>query len=174
MGTNSHTADLEMLRQEKMTPACILYLLVLGVIVSQSHAATRRLPKILDILASDPQFSTLLTALETAYPDPARAIASVAPVTLFAPPNEVFASLPEGLLSSLLTDPLALRGVLERHLVPDHRVSIISVEPKDVETLSRLPLRMARTVSTPEGTAAIVEANIRARDGIIHVIDGLI
>merc|ERR1711892_1102913 len=56
--------------------------------------------------------------------DPATVLASVAPLTLFAPTNDVFAAVPKDTLDGLLADPEALRTVLFRHIVPKKKVGV--------------------------------------------------
>merc|ERR1711935_1313370 len=75
---------------------------------------------VLETLVGDDQFSTLVAAVKIAFEDPASVLASVAPLTVFAPTNAV----PEDTLNGLLADPEALKTVLLRHIVANNVVGI--------------------------------------------------
>merc|ERR1712106_1125876 len=87
---------------------------------------SRAIPQrsVLETLIGDDQFSTLVAAVKIAFEDPAAVLASVAPLTLFAPTNDVFAAVPEDTLNGLLADPEALRTVLLRHIVANNVVGL--------------------------------------------------
>lgn len=55
---------------------------------------------IVDIAASEAEFSTLVQAIEAA--DLTETLASSTPITVFAPTNDAFEALPEGALEALL------------------------------------------------------------------------
>merc|ERR1711963_1111002 len=67
---------------------------------------------LVDVLAADPKFSTLVTAVKAADA-----------FTIFAPTNEAFAKVPEDTLNSLLADKEALSAVLLRHVAPGYLYS---------------------------------------------------
>ena len=95
--------------------------------------------------------------------------------TVFAPTNTAFAALPNGLLAGLST--AELRNVLRFHvssgsvtnsdlLARDEVFTLFGPDTIDVETtLSGLLL---------DGDARLVTTDIQARNGIIHVIDGVL
>merc|ERR1712106_129471 len=105
---------------------------------------------VLETLVGDDQFSTLVAAVKIAFEDPAAVLASVAPLTVFAPTNDVFAAVPEDTLNGLLADP------------------------EDVKSAEGGDLSLDRTVSSLAGSATITKPNILATDGIIHAIDSLL
>merc|ERR1711937_992112 len=129
---------------------------------------------VLETLVSDPQFSTLVAAVQIAFDDPGAVLSSVAPLTVFAPTNEVFEAIPGDTLSSILADPEALRGILLRHIIPKKMVKT----GHNYDNLSeagggKLSIR-GSTVTSSEGTADVIQGDIRATDGIIHAIDSLL
>lgn len=79
---------------------------------------------LVDTLVGDPNFSTLVTAIQTV--DAAgvvqggliTALKGPGPFTVFAPDNAAFAALPPGVLPSLLADPDALADILLYHVLP--------------------------------------------------------
>ena len=73
-------------------------------------ATTLRAQTIVDIAAGDPDFSTLVTALQATGLD--AALQEPGPFTVFAPNNAAFDALPPGALDDLLADPDALAQVL--------------------------------------------------------------
>ena len=71
-------------------------------------------PNGIKTINSIPQLSTLSTALEKA----GITLAVGGPYdTIFAPTNEAFDELPDGVLDSLLADPAALADVLKYHII---------------------------------------------------------
>merc|ERR1711937_527945 len=79
---------------------------------------------VLETLVGDPRFSTLVTAVTTAFPDPGAVLDSVAPLTIFAPTNEVFAAVPADTLGAILADTEGLKAILLRHIVPKEVVNV--------------------------------------------------
>ena len=83
-------------------------------------AATRPVQAgtIVDIAASNPDFSTLVTAVKAA--GLVETLSSKGPFTVFAPTNKAFAALPKGTLEKLLKpeNRNLLRKVLTYHVVP--------------------------------------------------------
>merc|ERR1711972_1002473 len=68
------------------------------------------------VVSSDPQFSTLLAAVQAA--GLANALSSTDPITVFAPTNDAFAKIPEATLQAILDDKDLLTSILTRHVVP--------------------------------------------------------
>merc|ERR1711972_1249180 len=98
---------------------------------------------------------------------------SIAPYTVFAPTNDVFAAVPKADLDALLGDKAALSKVLLRHIVPKKMVGI----PRwtsEVGSAEGDTLKLDTTVSSSQATATVTVYNIKARDGIVHAIDTII
>ncbi len=70
--------------------------------VAPAFASTKKMT-IVEIAASNPDFSTLVAAVVKA--DLVDALDGPKRVTVFAPTNDAFAALPAGTLDSLLADP---------------------------------------------------------------------
>ena len=129
---------------------------------------------IVDIAAADPQFSTLVTALEAA--DLIAALDDeTATFTVFAPTNDAFASLGDETINALLADLPTLTNILTYHVIGSQAVDAEiarSLNGSDVEMLN------GETVSvTVQGDtlyindSAVTVADVLASNGIIHVID---
>ncbi len=70
---------------------------------------------IVDVVAGDERFSTLVTAVTAA--GLVETLSGDGPFTVFAPTNEAFAALPEGALDAVLADADLLTAVLTYHVV---------------------------------------------------------
>ncbi len=119
-------------------------------------------------------FETLATALEAA--NLVETLQGDGPFTVFAPTDEAFAALPEGTLEQLL-DPEnidQLTAILTYHVVPG-MVTSADIEPGDVETVQGSTVEL----TVEDGTvmvndATVVAADVKASNGVIHVIDTVI
>ncbi len=134
---------------------------------------------IVDIAAGDERFSTLVAAVSAA--GLAETLQGPGPFTVFAPVNDAFAALPAGTVETLLEpenkDQLTsvlLYHVDDRNLTAD-MIPTGSNYFKPVLTSERICItKDGSGVSIADGTgesANVVIANIKADNGVIHVID---
>lgn len=122
-------------------------------------------------------FNTLLAAAEAA--GLAAALASTENITVFAPTDEAFAALPDGTVESLLepANKDQLVAILTLHVLPRVLESNQLLDrPFHVKTLNsaeRLSLSATASGVTVSGsnTATVVQADVAADNGVIHVID---
>jgi uncharacterized surface protein with fasciclin (FAS1) repeats len=121
-------------------------------------------------------FNTLLAAAEAA--GLAGALASGNNLTVFAPTDEAFAALPDGTVENLLKpenkDQLA--AVLSYHVLPRELASnMLPGRTIHVKTIKQGGDRLLAVTKSGGGVtvddATVVAADIRADNGIIHVID---
>lgn len=128
---------------------------------------------ILELAAENPQLSQLVAAIEAA--GLTDALEQAGPLTVFAPNNDAFAQLNQSDLTALLSDPTSLGDILEYHVVEG---SYPSSELSDGDTLTTLEgtdLTVNVDGSTVTvGGAEVVQADIEAGNGVIHVIDGVL
>ena len=103
------------------------------------------------IVANDPNFSTLLTAVQAA--GLASTLSSAGPFTVFAPTNAAFAKVPQDQLNALLNDPAALKALLLYHVVPG-RVTAAQV----------VNLSTAKTVNGANVTIAVNGGTVTIND----------
>lgn len=127
---------------------------------------------IVDTALSAGTFNTLAAALEAA--DLVDALKSRGPFTVFAPTDEAFAKLPEGTLETLLApeNKDQLISILTYHVVGS-RVSASRVSKlNSAETLGgqRVAVRVENG-NIKVDDATVVSADVRASNGVIHVID---
>merc|ERR1712193_132683 len=99
-------------------------------------------------------------------------------VTIFAPSDEAFAKLPAGTLESLTTEQA--KAIVSRHVVPGATVMAADVATGDVETFGGETVGLVKTdeggvqVAYNGNTVNVVSADVKANNGIIHVIDAVI
>lgn len=122
------------------------------------------------IVANDPNFSTLLAAVKAA--GLVETLSSPGPFTVFAPTNAAFAKIPQADLNALLNDPAKLKAVLLYHVVPGRVTAAQVMGMTSGKTVNGASVK----VSTMGGSvmindATVTKADIRASNGIIHVID---
>ncbi|WP_180970072.1 fasciclin domain-containing protein [Deinococcus planocerae] len=122
------------------------------------------------VVSNDPNFSTLLSAVQAA--GLTQTLAGPGPFTVFAPTNAAFAKVPADQLQALLNNPAQLRAVLLYHVVPG-RVTSAQVAGLSSATTAQ---GGTLTVSASGGTvrindATVTRADVPASNGVIHVID---
>jgi uncharacterized surface protein with fasciclin (FAS1) repeats len=114
-------------------------------------------------------FQTLLTAVEAA--GLGETLADGGPFTVFAPTDEAFAALPEGTVQGLLADPPALARVLTYHVVPGRITSAEITHDSEQKTVEGSALTIALNGGVTVNDATVIQADVEAENGVIHVID---
>jgi len=114
-------------------------------------------------------FKTLSTALIAA--DLVGAMRGKDKLTVFAPTDEAFAKLPAGTLDALLKDKTKLRAVLTYHVVAGKLRANDVVAAGTLRTLNGATAKVTTTGGPRIEGASILETDIKASNGIIHVID---
>ena len=129
-------------------------------------------PDVVQTLAGDSNFSTLLTAVQVAGLDP---VLLSGTYTIFAPTNAAFDALPDGTLDALLKDPDALADVLLYHVVGGPRFA------NEVTTSTGFRTLQGERISfSTDGVDFFVnQARIEATDtvnanGVVHTIDSVL
>ncbi|HSR68452.1 MAG TPA: fasciclin domain-containing protein [Acidobacteriota bacterium] len=149
-------------------------ILTLGLSVAVS-ASDHPKQDVVDIAASNSDFSTLVAAVKAA--GLVDTLKGDGPFTVFAPTNAAFEKLPQGTVEMLLKpeNKEKLISILTYHVVPG------KVTASQVVTLSN-----AKTVNGGEidiqvsngsvmvDKAKVVKTDIMASNGVIHVIDSVI
>ncbi|GGE36744.1 fasciclin domain-containing protein [Actibacterium pelagium] len=132
---------------------------------------------IVDIAASNPDFSTLVAAVSAA--GLVDTLKGDGPFTVFAPTNAAFAALPAGTVDSLLLpeNKDQLVSILTYHVVPGNVTSDQVVGQRlDVATVQGDTVRVDGTGGKYGAAVRVNDANVTAADiiatnGVIHVID---
>jgi uncharacterized surface protein with fasciclin (FAS1) repeats len=132
---------------------------------------------IVDIAASNPDFSTLVTAVKAA--GLVDTLKGPGPFTVFAPTNAAFAALPEGTVETLLLpeNKDQLVSILTYHVVPGAVTSDQLLGKRmNVATVQGDTVRVDGTggkygAAVRVNDANVTTADIMATNGVIHVID---
>ena len=114
-------------------------------------------------------FQTLLTAVNAA--SLGDTLADGGPFTVFAPTDDAFAALPEETVNGLLADPPALARVLTYHVVPG-RITLAQItHDSEQKTVEGGVLKLAVNGGVTVNDATVIQADVEAENGVIHVID---
>ena len=128
---------------------------------------------VMDKAAADGNFSTLIAAVEAAGLQ--EVLTGHGPFTIFAPTNAAFAALPEGTVESLLMPENIdqLKAILTYHVVPKNVMSSqIKNGDNFVKTVGGSTLNVEKEYDEVMiGSARVVAVDIKASNGVIHVID---
>jgi uncharacterized surface protein with fasciclin (FAS1) repeats len=117
------------------------------------------------------QFNTLARALQAA--GLVDTLKGPGPYTVFAPTDDAFAKVPSDQLNALLANPEQLRAVLTYHVaagrVPASQVVSLTSAPTVQGEPVAIGLRDGAVYLN--GTSRVVQTDVQASNGIIHVID---
>ena len=125
---------------------------------------------LLAIAQSNPDLSTFVTALQAS--DLVINLEGDRILTVFAPTNDAFAALPAGLLDKLLlpeNKDLLVR-ILTYHLVQGGLLSV-DVVPGEIGSSEGTTLTLDTANGVTVNGASVVQADLEASNGVIHVID---
>ncbi|BCA96524.1 hypothetical protein TUM19329_28850 [Legionella antarctica] len=127
---------------------------------------------IVQIASGNKDFSTLVSLLKQA--DLVATLEGKGPFTVFAPTNEAFAAIPKEQLDALAADPATLKSVLLYHVVSGD-VTSDKIKAGMVPTVEGQSI----DVTLNDGKvfvngAEVVKADIKASNGVIHVINQVI
>jgi uncharacterized surface protein with fasciclin (FAS1) repeats len=154
------------------TLALVLALLLAIVLPMPAIAQKPGSQTIAEIAIGNPDFSTLVAALVCT--DLVGAVAGKQKNTVFAPTNAAFAKLnlnADNVCTAL--DTATLSNILLYHITPGVRLS------QSVLGKTKIVMRNGGSISVSDsgvinGNSTIVAADIRAKNGVIHVIDSVL
>jgi uncharacterized surface protein with fasciclin (FAS1) repeats len=133
---------------------------------------------IVDVAVGAGTFKTLAAALGAA--DLVATLKGEGPFTVFAPTDEAFAKLPAGTVESLLKpeNREKLKEILLLHVVPGSVYAADVVKLSEAKTAGGKTVKISTAdgvkVGTATGLANVVKTDIKAKNGVIHVIDAVI
>lgn len=133
---------------------------------------------IVDTAVAAGSFKTLAAALGAA--DLVATLKGEGPFTVFAPTDEAFAKLPPGTVETLLKpeNKDKLKEILLLHVVPGAVYAADVVKLKEAKTAGGKTVAISTEggvkVGTATGKANVVRTDIKAGNGVIHVIDAVI
>jgi uncharacterized surface protein with fasciclin (FAS1) repeats len=128
---------------------------------------------IVTVASTTDGFSTLVAAVQAA--GLVDTLQGDGPFTVFAPTDEAFAALPEGLLDTLLLpeNQETLQRILTYHVVAGE-VRSGDITPGEVETVEGSSVTLDTTDGVTVDGATVIAADVDASNGVIHVIDAVI
>lgn len=124
---------------------------------------------IVEVASSNSSFNTLVQAVQAA--ELANTLSGEGPFTVFAPTDAAFADLPTGALDLLLLpeNQDLLQRVLQYHVVPGE-VTSGELSTGKVESLNGGLAVLVTDSSVIINDASVVQPNIQASNGVIHVV----
>ena len=140
--------------------------------------ATSNAADIVETAVAAGSFKTLAAALGAA--DLVDTLKGPGPFTVFAPTDEAFEKLPKGTVESLLKpeNKDKLKAVLLIHVVPGSVEAADVVKLKEAKTAGGATVKISTDdgvkVGTAKGMSKVTKADIKASNGVIHVIDAVI
>ena len=160
-------------------PAIVLLFAVFAFLSSQDALSQdilpEPLPDIVDTAIAAGSFNTLIAAVQAAGLEDT--LRGEGPFTVFAPTDDAFAALPEGTLDSLLLPENLdqLVSILTYHVVPGKLMAADVSAMDTLETVNGDPLAVTLVNGNVTlGPATVIQADIEASNGVIHVIDNVV
>ncbi|GEA11963.1 fasciclin domain-containing protein [Alteromonas sp. KUL49] len=159
-----------MLNYKKLSVLTLVVIALALPVWAGHHGHTK--DNIVETAASTGQFETLLAAATAA--GLVDALSGEGPLTVFAPTDEAFSTLPAGTIASLLEEENRdkLVRILTFHVVAGQVGSDALSDNASLETLAGPAISFTQTEGgfSVEG-ASILTTDIAASNGIVHVID---
>ncbi|MDE0875525.1 MAG: fasciclin domain-containing protein [Porticoccaceae bacterium] len=148
-----------------------IFTLALSMFAAAGHHGMKK--DIVDTAVAAGDFNTLVTAVKAA--GLVETLKGEGPFTVFAPTDAAFAKVPTETLNALLADKAALANVLTYHVVAGKVMAADVVKLTSAETVQG----QAVSIEVKDGKvyvdgAQAVTTDIKASNGVIHVIDAVI
>ena len=149
--------------------ALSLLAISIGTAVASEPKSPSAPPDIVDTAVAAGDFNTLVAALKAA--GLVETLKGAGPYTVFAPNDAAFAKIPQEQLNALLADKKKLTAVLTYHVVPAKAMAA-AVKSGPVKTVQGQSLQVeASAAGVKVNNAEVIQADIVASNGVIHVID---
>jgi uncharacterized surface protein with fasciclin (FAS1) repeats len=167
----------------KFVYALLIAVLAFGAFAAPSAYAAPKGPTIIDVAkavnAQTGEFSILIAAINAADPAVAKTLSGNGQFTVFAPTDAAFLALLDELNVSaedLLANQALVTQVLLYHVVRGNRDSADILSSSRIRTLERGFLSQSGGVLTDANgrTANIILPDVKASNGVIHVIDRVV
>lgn len=155
-------------------PIQIMRISMIAMLAAILGISTYAQSTVVEIVVNSADHSTLEAAVIAA--ELADDLSGEGPFTLFAPTDDAFAALPEGTVASLLEDPTgALADILLYHVVGAKAYSTDLSNGQKIETLNgdKVFVKLKDGKAYIDG-AMVTVADIKADNGVVHVIDAVI
>ena len=127
---------------------------------------------IVDVAVSAGTFKTLVAAVKVA--GLVETLKGKGPFTVFAPSDDAFAKLPKGTVEGLLADLPKLKSILTYHVVAGRVTAADVMKLTTAKTVQGQSVTFQTNGGVKVYGANVVTADIKADNGVIHVIDSVI
>jgi uncharacterized surface protein with fasciclin (FAS1) repeats len=128
---------------------------------------------IVDTAVAAGNFTTLVSAVQAA--GLVDTLKSVGPFTVFAPTDAAFAKVPKVVLAALMANKTLLTAVLTYHVVPGEVMSSDLKDGMSVKTVQGSNVKVTINSSgVMVNNARVIKPDIKASNGVIHVVDAVI
>jgi uncharacterized surface protein with fasciclin (FAS1) repeats len=127
---------------------------------------------IVQVAASNPQFSTLASLIQKA--GLTSALSGQSKLTVFAPTNAAFAKLPKATLKKVQGDKKLLTSILTYHVVKGAvpASKVVKLNGKSVKTLNGKTVKITvKSGKVYVNKAQVTKTDVKASNGVIHVIN---
>lgn len=136
---------------------------------------TKDMANIVQLAASSDFLSTLVAAVKAG--DLVETLQGDGPFTVFAPGNDAFAALPAGTVEKLLKpeNKAQLIKILTYHVIPSKVMSTDLKNGMNAKTVQGSPVKIElNDKGAFVNGAKVTKADIKASNGVVHVIDKVI
>ena len=148
-----------------------LFTLAISMFAAAGHHGMKK--DIVDTAVAAGDFNTLVTAVKAA--SLVETLKGEGPFTVFAPTDAAFAKVPKDTLNALLADKAALANVLTYHVVAGKVMAADAVKLTSAATVQGQSVSIAvKNGKVYVDGAQVVATDIKASNGVIHVIDAVI
>jgi uncharacterized surface protein with fasciclin (FAS1) repeats len=154
-----------------MTAAALMGAILLAPRAVQAQGMAMADKDIVETAVAAGTFNTLARALTVA--GLVETLKGPGPFTVFAPTDAAFAKLPPAALAALLADKAKLTAVLTYHVVPGMVTAAQVMGVTEAATVQggKVAIKMQDGHVMLNGTSTVTATDIKAKNGIIHVID---
>jgi uncharacterized surface protein with fasciclin (FAS1) repeats len=139
---------------------------------SKDSAAQDRSTDLFTTAAAVGQFNTLIEAVKASGLQ--STLTGPDPFTVFAPTDQAFAKLPESILKAITENPQALIDLLTSHIVPGRVSAAAAASLDSAKSVQGSNLSIDTSDGVTVNGAKVITTDIKASNGIIHVIDSVI
>lgn len=127
---------------------------------------------IVDTAVAAGTFNTLATALTEA--GLVETLKGDGPFTVFAPTDDAFAKIPADQLEAILADKDKLTSILTYHVVAGKVMAADVAELTSAKTVQGSEVVISTEGGVKVDNANVIKTDIKASNGVIHVIDSVI
>ncbi len=152
--------------------AFLSLIILFGIIINFNVNAQSK--TIVELASETADLSTLVAAVKAA--GLVETLNSAGPFTVFAPTNEAFAALPDGVLESLLKpeNKSKLVAILTYHVVSGEVMSKDLKDGQEANTVEGESIIFDLKKGVKVNNANVAMADVKASNGVVHVIDQVI